>query len=245
MRRLTRIRIFKTALLMATFLMVFTVTFMINRTYIRKHTELVEVVVAANKLSPYSLVTRDDLTMSKRPRSVVGAEAVRDLEFFGPEKSYYTEELGFGKGDIISQDRIFETETSKLGQIVKLANENKMLLSVNTNLVRSCANMVTAGTYVDLIVYLDDREKEDSDTIISPAEDARLSSLLVVATKNSEASGIEEEGRNAIPAVVTFELTRDKMDVAKVLVKYNEKGSIYLLPVGYSGTTDKGCLAGM
>lgn len=108
-----------------------------------------------------------------------------------------------------------------------------MLIAINTNLVQSCANLVIPGSLVEAIVHLPAKGMEEEDQVISCLEEPALANLLVVDKKNAQAAPIEKDSREAIPAVVVLKLHKNQQTTAKKLVYYNEKGTIYLLPVGF------------
>lgn len=234
MRRVVRQKWLKMGLVAVTFGLVFSITYTFNRAYIKNNTDLVTVVVAARRIPAYSLIEEGRLTLAPRPRSVVPGEAVRSLADLAG-KRYYTGELGLGEGDILRLDRVAEKNNTPVGNLMTLAAENKMLVSVNTNLVKSCANQVVPGTLVNAVVFIKGEMVNAPDQVISPAEDARLGHLLVVDKKNAESAPPPERGREAIPAVVTLVLDNTDLETAKALVQYNEKGSVYLLPIGFQG----------
>lgn len=236
MRKMIKLRWFKIGLAVFTFLITFALTFYLNRAYIRKNTDLVDVLIASKKIPAYSLISKDNITTTKRPRSTVPPEVLAETDYFGQGKQVYAADLGFGAGDIIRKDR-FLAGNDPLNTLVKLNRDKKMLLAVSTNLVKSCAGLVAPGVLVNAVVFLKGDGQGVSDKIISPGEDARLANLLVLNIKNSDASPPRESGKEAIPAVVTLVLDSNNMDTAKALVQYNEKGSIYLLPTGFSGET--------
>jgi len=235
LRKIVKQKILKTSLVAGTFILIFFLTFSLNRIYIKQNTDMVNVVVAARKVTAYSPLNVEDLTLASRPRSAVPASAVTSLgSLLGPNK-YYAGELGFGEGDIIRQDRLFDLNQKPLGNLAQLEVENKMLVAINTNLVRSTANFVVPGARVNAVVFIKGDMNMVPDRVLSPAEDPKLGNLLVVDKKNAEAAAPAEKGREAIPAVITVMLDQDRLDVAKALVEYNEKGSIYLLPIGFEG----------
>lgn len=234
LRKIVKQKILKTSLVIGAFLIIFFVTFTINRLYIKKNTDLINVVVAVHKVPAFSQIALKDLALAQRPRSVVPAEAVTDLgNLSGPTK-YYAGDLGFGEGDIIRQDRLFQNDNNPRN-LALLGDQNKMLVAVDTNLVKSTANLVVPGTLVNAVVFIKGDLNAVPDRILSPAEDPKLGNLLVVDKKNSEAAIPAEKGRDAIPSVITVMLDKGSLDVAKALVEYNEKGSIYLLPIGFRG----------
>lgn len=234
MRKIVKRKWMKRGLAVVVFFLIFAITFTLNQLYIKKNTDMVNVLVAVDKIPAYSLVTKDKVMLAKRPRSVAPGEVLFTLKDIVNSK-YYTLDLGFGKGDIIRSDRLSQENGSTLTNLAKLGEENKMLVAVDTNLVKSCANLVEPGTVVDAVVFIEAKDVYEDDIIISPQEDPYLANLIVIDKKNSESTVPEEKGREAIPAVVTLILDQDKLDVAKALVEYNEKGSIYLLPVGFQG----------
>lgn len=232
MRKIIRQRWIKVALVIITFVMVSTVTYSLNQQYIRSCTDMITVVVAAQKIPAFSAVKRDMVVLAKKPRIAVPPDAITEPDIFLKQEKYYTGELGFGSADIIRLDRLTNIKHLPAVDLAMLPNENKMLVSVNTNLVKSCANFVVPGALVDAVVFIKSETIDEDDKIISPLEDPYLANLLVVDKKNSESGFPHETGREAIPAVITLMLDRANVETAKALVRYNETGSIYLLPVG-------------
>lgn len=235
MRKLIKQKILKTALVIGSFFIIFSITFTVNRLYIKKNTDMVNVVVATGKVAAYSRISPENLIIAQRPRSVVPETALIDLNDLLSVNKYYVGDLGFGEGDIIRTDRLFQNNSNPVGNLAQLAEENKMLVSVNTNLVKSTANLVVPGSLVNAVVFIKGDMNASPDKVLSPAEDPKLGNLLVVDKKNSEATIPAEKGRDAIPSVITLMLDKGNLDVAKALVEYNEKGSIYLLPIGFKG----------
>ncbi len=234
MRKVIKRKWLKRVLAVMIFFLIFVITFTLNQQYIKENTDMINVLVAVEKIPAYSLVTKDRVIMAKRPRSVVPPGAILTLQDLEKNK-YYTLDLGFGKGDIIRTDRLSHENGSSLTNLAKLTEQNQMLVAVDTNLVKSCANLVQPGAVVDAIVFIEAQDLYEDDIIISPKEDPLLANLTVVDKKNSESAVPEEKGREAIPAVITLILDQNKLDVAKALVEYNERGNIYLLPVGFQG----------
>lgn len=220
---------------MLVFIIIFGITFTLNRLYIKNNTDMINVVVAAKKIPAFSQITEDQVKMSKVPSSVVPKDAITDTNLLSKENRYFAADLGFGTDDIIRLDRLSDDKNGVYNILTTLEAENKTLVSINTNLVKSCANLVSPGSLVNVIVFIKGQMIEEPDKIISPAEDARLNNLLVIDKKNAESSSIAEEGKESIPAVVTFMMDKENIETAKALVQYNEIGSVYLLPVGFKG----------
>lgn len=235
MRKVLRKKLLKSALVVLVFIMIFGITFTLNRLYIRKNTDMVNVVIAAKKIPAFSQITEEQVKLSQLPSSVVPKDAIADTNLFSEGNKYFTADLGFGIGDIIRLDRLSDGKSDGLNILTSLEDENKTLVSINTNLVKSCANLVSPGSLVNVIVFIKGQMIEEPDKIISPVEDARLTNLLVIDKKNAESSSITEKGRESIPAVVTFMMDKENIETAKALVQYNEIGSVYLLPVGFKG----------
>lgn len=235
MRKIYKKRLLKLLLVTLSFCVVFAITFTLNNTYIKKNTEMMVVAVASTKIPAFSLIDNSSITLAKRPLSVIPKDAVFKPEEFLSDKKLHAGDLGFGAGDIIRTERLVMENDTAIVQLAGLAAENKMLVAVNTNLVRSCANMVVPGTLVNAVVVIKGQLMNEPDKVISPDDDSRLGNLLVVDKKNAEGAKPSANGREAIPAVITLVLDRDNLEVAKALVQYNEKGNIYLLPVGFKG----------
>jgi hypothetical protein len=234
-RKVVKKKLLKIAGVILSFCLVFGITFTLNTMYIKKNTQLVVVAVASKKIPAFSLLEGSSITLAKRPLAVVPQEAVFNPEEFLEGKKLYAGDLGFGEGDMIRTDRLVEEKDSALLYLAGLAVENSMLVAVNTNLVRSCANMVVPGTMVNAVVVIKGQLINEPDRVIGPDDDSRLGNLLVVDKKNAEGAKPAASGRDAIPAVITLLLDGNNLEVAKALVHYNEKGSIYLLPVGFQG----------
>lgn len=232
-----KMRMIKILMVIIMFFAVYAITYTLNSQYIENNTNLIYVTVAAKKISAYSPIGREDVLVVKKPRSVVAEDAVLDPDKFFVEKEYYVKDLGFGPGDIIRSQRLSEQEYFNLKNIAGLAGENKMLVSINTNLVQSCSNLVIPGVLVNAVVYIKSKVMGDPDEVISPVEDSRLGKLMVVDKKNAESAVPLDEGREALPEVVTIMLNQEDIEVAKALVAYNEQGNIYLLPIGFNGDT--------
>ncbi|MCR4443458.1 MAG: hypothetical protein QHH10_14255 [Peptococcaceae bacterium] len=235
MRRIVRQRWIKTGIVILGFLVVFAITFTLNRQYIKSNTDLVPVVVAAQKIGAFMPVKKGTAVLTKRPRSVVPAQAVADPDLLWSGKQYYASELGFGEGDIIRMDRLTEENVAGPGSLSTLSEQNRLLVAVNTNLVKSCANLVGPGVLVDAVVFIRSDLPSLPGRVISPAENPGLAGLLVIDKKNAESAFPAEKGREAVPAVITLAVDRSQVELVKSIVEYNEKGSIYLLPVGFKG----------
>lgn len=196
---------------------------------------MVSVVVASHKVPAYSLLGKESLLLARRPRSVVPDTAVYQPDDLLGLTRFYSGDLGFGEGDIIRKDRLFTANNSPMGDLNRLAPEGKMLVSVSTDLVKSTANLIVPGTVVNAVVFIKGDMNQSEDKVLSPKEDPKLGGLQVVDKKNAEAAAPAEKGRDALPAVITLMIDGEDFDTAKALVEYNEKGSIYLLPIGLNG----------
>jgi len=235
LRKIVRMRLIKTMFVAGVFFAIFYITFSLNKMYIKENTDMATVVVAAQKIRAFSAVGRDQVTLAKRPKSVIPKEALSEMAPLFSGERYYTSDLGFGEGDILRLDRLTTKQNNSPGNLAALAETNKMLVAVNSNLVKSCANMVGPGAVVNAIVIVKGKNMNNPDIVIGPGEDIRLADLLVVDKKNADAAEPAQKGRDAIPAVVTLIMDRTNLDTAKALVQYNETGSVYLLPVGFNG----------
>jgi len=161
----------------------------------------------------------------------VPEDAIYNIDEFFKEKEYvFTGELGFGEGDKIRTARLSDSESSPFGKALDINGTGKMLVSVNTDLVRSTANFVKKGVMVNAIIYIQAAERGMPDMVITHRENPLLAELLVVDKKNAEAGEPTEKGREAIPSVVTFKTSN--IQQASDLIRFNEVGKIYLLPVG-------------
>lgn len=235
MGKILRKKWFRVFFVMLTFCAIFFITYTLNDLYIKKNIQTVRVATVTKKIQPYTLVTKENIIMTAIPASMVPKDAVLNPEQFFNEKKYYTGELGFGAGDLLRTDKLSTDNTSSVGRLTKLSDDQTMLVAINTNLVQSCANLVVSGALVNAVVYIKAKGMGQEDQVISCEEDPGLANLLVVDKKNANAAAVEEDGRGAIPAVVVFKLNKNQQNVAKTLINYNETGVIYLLPVGFKG----------
>lgn len=211
--------------------LIFSATFYINRLYIKKNTDMENVAVTTKKITPYSKLLKTDLKLKKKVKSEIPEDAIYNInELFKDKEVLYAGELGFGEGDILRKSRITDNENNPFSKALELNGTGKMLVSVNTDLVRSTANFVKKGVRVDAVVFVKAEQRGMPDMVITKRENPNLANLLVIDKKNDESTEPKEEGREAIPYVVTIET--DKLEVASDLVRFNEIGKIYLLPVG-------------
>jgi hypothetical protein len=225
----------KVFFVLLTFCAIFFITYTLNDLYIKKNVQTIRVATVTKKIPPYTLVTKEQIAMMSMPVSAIPQDAVLNPERFFQGKKYYTNELGLGAGDLLRTEKLSTDNTSVLGKLTRLSDDQTMLVAINTNLVQSCANLVVPGTLVNAVVYIKAKGIGQEDLVISFEEDPGLANLLVVDKKNANSAVVEEEGRGAIPAVVVFKLDKNQQNVAKALVQYNETGTIYLLPVGFKG----------
>lgn len=233
MSKVFRKKWYKILLVIFTFCLVFFITYTLNEMYIKENIQTVSVATVTKKIPPYTIVKKENIVMTPIPISIVPEDAVLNSEQFFKENVYYTNDLGFGVGDILKTEKLSIDNTSAIGKLTKLSDDQTMLLAINTNLVQSCANLIVPGTLVNAIVYVNAREMGQEDQVISFDEEPGLANLLVVDKKNANSVVVEGEGNGTVPAVVVIKLDKKDKDVAKVLVKYNEIGIIYLLPVGF------------
>lgn len=209
---------------------IFALTFTLNNWYIKNNTDMVNVAVLSKTIMPFEKIEKGDILLKSKVKSEVPKDAILDKDkLFLDNKEVFAGDIGFYQGDILRTNKLVDKEHNPFGKVLGLQEQGKMLISINTDLVRSTANFVKPGVVVNAIVYIKGDMRGTPDRVITPEQDPRLEKLTVVDKKNQEASEPAEEGREAIPYVVTFE-TSD-MNIAAGLVQYNEQGKIYLLPV--------------
>lgn len=235
MRRIVKNRLIKVSILTGLLIIVFVSAFFINQEYINSHTELEPVVVANSYIPAYSVVSKNMFRVTKIPAVAIGPNHASSLDELN-DGPFFTKELGLGKNDILYLDRIINASEIKPSDLYGLGTGH-VLVSVQTDLIRSCANLVGPGCLVDVYVFKKGDGRDSFDMVISPDEDQRLKELLVVDKKNSESTSPKEEGREALPAVVTFKVPENRIESVKALVEYNETGSIYLIPKSFEGDT--------
>jgi Flp pilus assembly protein CpaB len=219
------------------FCVIFAVAFFVNQSYIKKNTDLVRAAVAVRDVGVYAPVQPEDFRLADVPAMYAGADYVGDLDAFFEEQSWYTRELGLGQGDILRPARLSSQTEEASGLLAMIEKEHKMLVSVETTLIQSCANLVLPGVRVNAIVYIPGKDGYEitEDQMIGPDQDERLAGLLVVDKRTSEGKPLEDSGQEGVPYAMTVLLDQDEAERAEALIQYGEKGKIYLLPVGFEG----------
>jgi Flp pilus assembly protein CpaB len=236
-RRIIKQKILKACLVVGLFVFIFLTTYHLNQAYLKKHTDLVRVSVARKEIPAYSRVTREDITFSLQTRSSLPPDSIFDPDGFFQGRSYFTGNLGFGPGDVIRSSRLNQNSLMPFHVLAQLQENKQMLVTIQTNLVQSCSNFVEPGALVNAFVFIKGNSHDIPDRIISPLEEPHLGNLLVFDIRNAEGQKLAEEGREALPAVVTLVLDSHNLDAAKVLVEYNETGNIYLVPIGFDASS--------
>jgi hypothetical protein len=222
------------------FCVIFLVTFVVNQGYIKKNTDLVRAAVAVHPVGVYAPIGPTDFKLTDVPALYAGTDCVTDMEVFFKDKAWFTKELGMGEGDILRPSRLSSHMENDQGLLAMMENQHKMMVSVETTLIQSCANLVFPGVKVNAVVFIPGKEGYDSteDQVIGPDQDMRLAGLQVVDKRNSDGKPMLEANdanRQDIPFVVTLMLDQEEMERAQALIAYGEKGKIYLLPVGFEG----------
>ncbi|GGG15158.1 MULTISPECIES: hypothetical protein [Paenibacillus] len=190
-------------------------------------TELV--YVAADNLTPYSLV-EGKLVQRKVVKSEVPDDAIRDLKELEGE-SWVTTEVGILKGIPVSKSMLIPAKESKFGESLEL-KDGAMFVGVKTDQVKSAGDMIKPGTIVDAYVYIKGQDRQPSE-LVTPADDPLLKGLLIKDRQNQNGYEPQREGsgnQNPIPAIAVVETTNP--DVAAALIKYQQEGEVYFTPTG-------------
>jgi hypothetical protein len=222
------------------FCVIFVVAFLVNQSYIKKNTDLVKAAVAVRDLGVYAPVQPTDFRLEDVPALYAGADYVGNLEDFFGDQFWFTKELGLGQGDILRPTRLSSRTEEDSGLLAIVEKEKKMMVSIETTLIQSCANLVLPGVRVNAVVYIAGKEGYEGteDQMIGPDQDARLAGLLVVDKRTSEGKPMEENTdskQEGVPYAITVLLDQEEMERAEALIQYGEKGKIFLLPVGFEG----------
>jgi len=229
--------ILKILVIFISFIIVFGASFYFVQDYIQKATEVEMVAVAARDILPNELINKEDITFEERAVYGLGSDYLISLEEINGD--IYTRDIGFGKGDVIrlskltTEDPVSYSPVELMSDLVK---ENKLqLISIDTNLTKSCANGLEPGSLVDGFVYIkadDYYGSEETDLIIGPDEDINLCDLTVydvVTERGNHLDSVNEDiGETSISAVVTLCIDKSDYDRLKAIVSYNETGSFYL-----------------
>lgn len=190
-------------------------------------TELV--YVAADNLTPYSLV-EGKLVQRKVVKSEVPDDAIRDLKELEGE-SWVTTEVGIPKGIPVSKSMLIPAKESKYGESLEL-RDGAMFVGVQTDQVKSAGDMIKPGTVADAYVYIKGEDRQPS-KLITPVDDPLLKGLLIKDRQNQNGYEPQREGtgnQNPIPAIAVVETNNP--DVAAALIHYQKEGEIYFTPTG-------------
>jgi hypothetical protein len=218
---------------------VFGLSFILNQAYLQRAASLVSVVVAGHDILPGSLLTSSDLEITQRPVLSLGNDYWQEINPELLQAQWYAGQLGIGKGDIIKPSRLNQESMMTGSALLRMGSEDKRLIAVETDLVRSCSSWLEPGTLVDGLVFIKGKEGYEAspDVVIGPQEDPLLKDLLIVDKKNSTGLSLNQEnenglGRDTLPAVITIMLEYTDEEKAKALIRYNEQGKIYFSPKG-------------
>jgi hypothetical protein len=218
------------------FCLVFAVTYRLNQSYLLEAAALGQVAVAGHTLAPGTLLAAEDFVMEERPVFGLENDFCTDLSGLFEKGGWYAGMTGLGEGDILRPSRLAKEPGHGDPFLQHRDGEPKRLISVETDLVRSCANWLTPGTKADAWVYVEGKEGFDSraEQLIGPQDDPCLKDLLIVDKKNKEAVPIDaqndEEIKDPLPVVLTLMLDQKDEEKAKALIRYNEMGKIYFSP---------------
>lgn len=205
------------------------VAVVIQSSIVNKQVTTELVYVAADNLTPYSLV-EGKLVQRKVVKSEIPDDAIRDLKELEGE-SWVTTEVGIPKGIPVSKSMLIPAKESKFGESLEL-KDGAMFVGVKTDQVKSAGDMIKPGTIVDAYVYIKGQDRQPSE-LVTPAEDPLLKGLLIKDRQNQNGYEPQREGagnQNPIPAIAVVETTNPA--VAAALIKYQEEGEIYFTPTG-------------
>lgn len=197
-----------------------------TRYYISQHVNTVSVLATSTEIMPLTKITPEMLTEKQVPQGHVpeGAAPVSAGNMFA-ETSHFTGEVGLHSNEVITQDKIF-TESELPHADMAAMEENKTILGVSTDLVRSAGAFVFPGTHVRAIGYME-LEGEH------PKAEVIYDNLRVVDSLDSSGVPIDSgEGRNAVPSVLRLAVTPEQ---ERVLIEYQEQADVWftVLPEGY------------
>lgn len=218
----------KVTVVVVTGLMLAAATYVLNKSYIESHTSLQPVAVALETTTPYSKLTKYELV--EKVRASIPEDAVTDLKYL-TDKQWYAGSIGIGEGDIIRKSRLVDETNNPFGKALIL-EKDKVLVGIETSLLRSAGANIKPGVLVNALVFRAGDQRGEADTVISVDDNSMLGNLLVKEVKNADAADATSKagkGKEAIPTVVVLETT---VPVAKYLVLCQETGKIYLSPVG-------------
>ena len=233
----------KGMVLCLSFVLVFLITYYLNQNYLARTAATARVVTARQSLLPGQALTEAELTLAERPLFGLEGDFSRDPKALLEGGTFYIGEIGVEAGDIIRPSRLLSQKPELSGpERIReaLAQGDKRLLTLKTDLVASGGDWLVPGMRADAFVYLETKNSfgEVLETqVLGPKEDPYLEGLLIADRKNAagqslEISGEERVNTDFLPAAVVVVLEADESERAKALVRYNEEGRIYFSPVG-------------
>lgn len=203
--------------------------FLQNR-YVNNRTDTESIVVAKQNIKPYGKLD-EQLTTREVVKSEVPEDAIRSLDELQPNEDWVSGELGIAEGQPIRKSLVTPAKDSAYGDSVAL-EEGKMFVGIQTDQVRSSGDYIKPGVIADAYVYIAADADRPAQTI-TPATDPNLKGLLVKDRQNQDGYEPQREGEQSndpIPAIAIIET--DKASVAEALIRYQEEGRVYLVPVG-------------
>ncbi len=216
----------KILLIILTGLLVAGITFTLNKSYINKHTNFKTVAIAKETVTPYGKLAKYELV--KVVSSAIPEDAITDLSYL-QKKEWFAGKLGIGTGDVIRKSRLVDEKSNPFGPALAVKN-NKVLVGVVVDQAKSTGGNIKPGVLTNAVVFLaGDSRAGTPDRVISSDDDALLGNLLVKQLQNSDVGAATGKGKEAVPAVAIIETS---LKAAKTLVKYQEIGKVYLVPVG-------------
>ncbi|GAC42086.1 hypothetical protein [Paenibacillus popilliae] len=203
---------------------------------VESNTALKEVAVATDTIKPFSGLA-GKVELRQVVESEIPADAVYSLAEFEQEE-WYAGEVGFLQNRPIQRSYITKGKDSVAGLGVTLKN-GQVLVGVAVDQVQSVGDNSKPGTLVDAYIYIENEELDmdggkEPESVISPQDNAKLSKLLVVDRHTSEGRSPDDpEATNKIPSLAIIAAPDE--ETARLLVKYQQEGKVFLLPVGVDG----------
>lgn len=202
---------------------------LVNIQYVESKTNVKKVVVATEAIKPFAEVTENMITIREVVMSEVPQDTFESIEDFKDSEKWFASEIGIPKDYPISKAMIVKAKDAKFGPSVELDGKT-LFVGVKTDQVKSAGDYIKPGVLVDAYVYLEG-DMQRPEEVITPAKSPVLKNLLVYERQNSDAQQPDaQEGKDKIPVVAILKVTPQS---AAELVRYQEKGKVYLLPAGY------------
>lgn len=186
-------------------IVIFIVNFLVFNIALRKEIDLVEIVVVNETIYPRTKIEDSMISFMEVPSSFITEQMYTkkdevlnlysDIQTVIPAKSPFYKEVLFEEKDLPDYPKI-------------LLNEDQVVYTVDTNLVKLSGNSIVVGQIVDLYTTYSDRKQ-------SPLVDLLVSSVRVIGIKDKKGIDVTNPESNGVPSIVLLALDKEIMPIVR------------------------------